>query len=200
MSLRAARSARSVAALLALTLLILPSTSVLGATPGAGSMPSSAASGGEHVYDSAAASTTTLHNWHTDAGSGERASTDRSRSSTSLSAPRYAPKAGRGADEAFHYTSREAIQSIEKNGLRRGSYAAPRGDLSPLQAQIDLALPPNRGLRDSVVRVDLAGFRKSGYEVPDFSQVGRKFNMPGGGQEVQFPYSVPPDFLKVVPR
>lgn len=146
-------------------------------------------------YDSSSAATTPTPNTRVDAIRGERRSGSGSRSSTSLKSPGHATK---GAGEAFHYTARQAVQSIEKEGLRRGSYAARKGDLSPLQAQIDLALPPNRGLRDAVVRVDLAGLRKAGYEVPDFRQVGRKFNMPGGGQEVQFPYSVPPRFLRVM--
>ncbi len=62
----------------------------------------------------------------------------------------------------------------------------------------DLALPPNRGLRDAVVRVDLAGLRGAGYEVPMFSQVGRRFNMPRGGYEAQFDYAIPRRFLNVV--
>jgi hypothetical protein len=70
---------------------------------------------------------------------------------------------------------------------------------SPLQAQIDLALPPNRGLPSVVVRVDLAGLRKAGYDIPEVGQVGRSFGMPGGGYEMQFPYSIPPQFLKVIP-
>jgi len=115
---------------------------------------------------------------------------------------REATQAGaRGADEApdaYHYTARRFTESIETEGLRPGSYVTNRGDLSPLQAQIDLALPPNRGLRDAVLRVDLDGLRKAGYEVPDFRQVGRSFNMPGGGQEIQFPYDIPPKFVKVV--
>lgn len=49
-----------------------------------------------HVDDPAPASTTTLHNPRTDAGSGERASAERSRSSTSSFAPVVAPKAGGG--------------------------------------------------------------------------------------------------------
>lgn len=106
--------------------------------------------------------------------------------------------AARGGSEAFHYTSREALESIQREGLRKGSYATSKGDLSPLQAQIDLALPPNRGLRDAVIRVDLAGLRNAGYQVPEFSQVGRKFNMPGGGYEVQFDHPVPSQFLQVV--
>jgi hypothetical protein len=72
------------------------------------------------------------------------------------------------------------------------------GDLSPLQAQIDLALAPNRGLPDGLIRVDLAGLRAAGYDLPEFTQVGRSFNMPCGGTELQFPYAVPSQFLQVV--
>jgi len=103
-------------------------------------------------------------------------------------------------DEAFHYSRRTVVSSIEKQGLRPGSYATPAGDLSPLQAQIDLALPPNRGLPDAVLRVDLAGLRKAGYEVPSVTQVRRAFNMPGGGYEMQFPYPIPPEFITVIRR
>jgi hypothetical protein len=38
------------------------------------------------------------------------------------------------ADVAYHYTFREAVTSIERHGLRPGSYATPNGSLSPLQA------------------------------------------------------------------
>jgi hypothetical protein len=34
-----------------------------------------------------------------------------------------------GADVAYHYTFREAAASIERNGLRPGSYATPNGTL-----------------------------------------------------------------------
>ena len=101
-------------------------------------------------------------------------------------------------DEAFHYTFGRALASVEKQGLRSGSYATPNGTLSPLQAQIDLALPPNRGLPDALVRIDLAGLRKAGYEIPQVRQVGRSFGMPGGGYEIQFPYSIPSQFIKVI--
>jgi hypothetical protein len=102
------------------------------------------------------------------------------------------------ANEAFHYTFSRAIASIEKQGLRAGSYATPNGKLSPLQSQIDLALPPNRGLRDALVRIDLAGLKQAGYEIPEVTLVGRKFGMPGGGFEMQFPYTVPPQFVTVI--
>jgi hypothetical protein len=100
--------------------------------------------------------------------------------------------------EAFHFTRAQNLGSIMENGLRAGSYATPNGELSPLQAQIDLALPPNRGLPSAMLRVDVAGLRSAGYDIPEVSQVGRSFNMPGGGSEMQFPYPIPPEFLKVV--
>jgi hypothetical protein len=72
--------------------------------------------------------------------------------------------------------------------------------LTPLQAQIDLALPPNYGLRDALIRIDLEGLRSAGYEIPEVTQVGRSFNMPGGGYEMKFSYAIPPEFLKVIRR
>jgi hypothetical protein len=101
-------------------------------------------------------------------------------------------------DEAFHFTRAQNLSSITENGLRAGSYATPNGELSPLQAQIDLALPPNRGLPSAMVRINVAGLRSAGYDIPEVTQVGRSFNMPGGGWEMQFPYPTPPEFLKVV--
>ncbi len=105
---------------------------------------------------------------------------------------------GAGLSEAFHYTGSQNVASIEANGLRADAYATTTGELSPLQAQIDLALPPNRGLPGGLIRIDLAGLRAAGYEIPEVGQVGRSFNMPGGGYELQFPYSIPSEFLKVI--
>jgi hypothetical protein len=53
-------------------------------------------------------------------------------------------------------------------------------------------------LPDALIRVDLAGLRRAGYEIPSINQVGRSFGMPGGGFEMRFPYWIPPQFLKVV--
>jgi len=102
------------------------------------------------------------------------------------------------ADEAFHYTSSKAVSSIESQGLRPGTYATPNGTLSPLQAQIDLALRPNRGVPDALVRIDLDGMRQAGYSIPEATQVARNFGMPGGDFEMLFTYSIPPEFLTVV--
>lgn len=108
--------------------------------------------------------------------------------------------AAKAGDEAFHYTRSELAALIEKEGLRPGSYLTKSGKLSTLQAQLDLALPPNRGLADAVIRVDLAGLRKAGYKVGEFTTVGRKYNMPGGGTELRFSRAIPPRFLTVVRR
>ena len=61
-----------------------------------------------------------------------------------------------------------------------------------------LVLPPNRGLPGSLIRIDLDGLRAAGYDIPNVSQVGRSFNMPGGGLEMEFPYSIPSEFIKVI--
>jgi hypothetical protein len=79
---------------------------------------------------------------------------------------------------AYHYTVGSSVSSILANGLYPGTYATPNGNLSPLQAQIDLALSPN-GLRDAVISVDLEGLRSAGYEIPEVTQVYRDYNMPG---------------------
>lgn len=56
----------------------------------------------------------------------------------------------------------------------------------------------NRGLRDAVLGVDLAGLRQAGYQIPEITQVGRSFGMPGGGYEMYFPYSILPEFITVI--
>jgi hypothetical protein len=108
--------------------------------------------------------------------------------------------------QASSYTFERYAASIEKDGLKKGSWATPAGDLSPLQAQIELALPPNRGLPDLVVRINLAGLREAGYKIPAVTRVsnvvrdayGRVHSMPGGGWEMKFPYPIPPEFLTIV--
>jgi hypothetical protein len=108
--------------------------------------------------------------------------------------------------EAFHYTSSRYTESIKQEGLIPGSYLTPNGELSPLQAQIELALPPTRDLPDAALSVDLAGMRKAGFEIPPVTRVsnvvrasdGRVYTMPGGGYEMHFPYAIPARFIKVV--
>jgi hypothetical protein len=99
---------------------------------------------------------------------------------------------------SFHYTFGARTPLIESKGLREGTYVTPTGNLSPLQAHIDLALPPNRGLPDALIRVDLAGLRGDGYEIPAITRVGRSYGMPGGGYEMRFPYEIPARYIKVI--
>ena len=99
---------------------------------------------------------------------------------------------------SFHYTFGKAAPSIANEGLKAGSYVTPTGNLSPLQAHIDLALPPNRGLPDALLRVDLEGLRRDGYDIPAITRVGRSYGMPGGDYEMKVPYRIPPQYIKVI--
>ena len=38
--------------------------------------------------------------------------------------------------------------------------------------------------------------QKMGIEVPEAGQIGRTFNMPGGGTEVVFPHALPPEVIR----
>ncbi len=102
----------------------------------------------------------------------------------------------------YHYTSSEYASSIVENGLRPGAsgkvFTTPDGSMSGSQAQIDLALPPNRGLPDALLEVDTKTLQSADIEIPTPSQVGRDFNMPGGGQEVVFDSLIPPEAIRRV--
>ena len=62
----------------------------------------------------------------------------------------------------------------------------------------EIGFGDDRGLPDAMLRIDLNGLRGAGYDVSEFSQAERKFNMPGGRAEMQFPYAIPPEFISVV--
>jgi hypothetical protein len=109
-----------------------------------------------------------------------------------------ARRAGDDLARAFHHTFDDVVESIQRTGLRPGSYATPTDSLSPLQAHIELALDPTRGARNAVLEIDVQGLRSAGYEIPSVSRVSGQFGMAGGGYEMQFPYAVPPEFLRVV--
>jgi len=76
-----------------------------------------------------------------------------------------------------------------------GVFTTPSGNLTPLQAQIDLALKPNRGLPDATFRIDLKKVREMGIDVSKPRQVSRAFNQPGGGTEIIIDGNVPPSTL-----
>jgi hypothetical protein len=110
--------------------------------------------------------------------------------------------------EAFHYTSSMWANAIKRDGLRPRTYATPSGNLGSLQAKLELALPPTRTAPDIKIRIDLDGLKKAGFEIPLTKRVsstvtdpktGRVYQMPGGGTEMQFPFSIPSEFLEVLP-
>ena len=100
---------------------------------------------------------------------------------------------------AYHHTATEYVDSILSSGLRKGSYATPTANLSPLQAKIELALPGNTP-RNAVLEIDLDGLRRAGYDIPEVTRVRADFGLPGGGYEMNFPYEIPAEFLRIVNR
>lgn len=91
--------------------------------------------------------------------------------------------------EAFHHTDAKVVDPMLKNGLWKDTYATPTGGLSPLQAQVELALSPEKAMPNAVLRIDVAGMRADGYEIPEVTRVsnvvtgasGRVYTVPGGG-------------------
>jgi len=67
-----------------------------------------------------------------------------------------------------------------------------------MQAQIDLALAHNYGLRDVRIRIDLDGLRRDGYKIPPITPIGRHYGMRGGGYEMQFPYRIRRKYITVI--
>ncbi len=104
-------------------------------------------------------------------------------------------------EKLYHYTSADP-ESILRNGLRPGVsgkvFTTPAGDLSPLQAQIDLALPPNRGLPQHLLEIDVQTLREMGIKIPQGQRIARMYNMPGGGIQVVFPRKIPAAALRLV--
>ena len=108
--------------------------------------------------------------------------------------------------KAFHYTETDLINAIIEEVLLEGSYGTPNGDLSPLQASIELALPPNRNSPKAKLKIDLDAMRKNKFQIPKptrFSNTvtvrnGRIYTRPGGGYEMKFDYPIPPKYITVV--
>jgi hypothetical protein len=98
------------------------------------------------------------------------------------------------------FPSSKYADSIVENGLRPGAsgkvFTTPDGSKSGLQAQIDLALPPNRGVPDALLEIDTTTLSQMGVKIPSATPVYRDFNMPGGGQEVIFDSLIPPEAIR----
>jgi RHS repeat-associated protein len=116
--------------------------------------------------------------------------------------PGAAKSGGLSGESAYHYAFSEDRPSLEAAGLLRGEtsgmvYATPNGTLSPVQAQIELALSPS-GVRDALWRIDLELLAKNGYWIPPVTRVtGGNFGA-GGGWEMAFPYDIPARYLTPV--
>ncbi|MCK4563219.1 MAG: hypothetical protein KAU94_00935 [Verrucomicrobia bacterium] len=101
----------------------------------------------------------------------------------------------------YHYTGANPNKIAAEGLIPGGSgkvFTTPSGKLSPLQAQLDLALPPNRGLPNHLLEIDIPTLQGMGMKVPQGGPVGRMFNMPGGGTEIVFPHAIPAEAIKVV--
>ena len=78
-------------------------------------------------------------------------------------------------------------------------WTTPNGSLTPIQAQIELALPPNRGLPGAVLEIDAAALQRAGI-IPSLgpARVLPTSNAPGGGLEVIFEERIPEEFIRVI--
>jgi len=103
----------------------------------------------------------------------------------------------------YHYTGEGNVSGILEGGLRPGVsgqvFTTPNGGLTPLQAQIELALRPNRGLPGSVLEIDAAALQRAGIQ-PTLGpvRVQPTGTAPGGGVEVIFGERIPPEFIRQV--
>ena len=52
----------------------------------------------------------------------------------------------------------------------------------------------------AVIRIDLKRLREAGYQIPKPKRVRGRFDMPGGGWKIEFPYDIPADFIEVLER
>jgi RHS repeat-associated protein len=109
--------------------------------------------------------------------------------------------AARGGGKLYHYTGANPAKIME-SGLLPGAsgkvFTTPNGTLSPLQAQLDLALPPNRGLPRHLLEIDMDTLTSMGINVPKGQSITRMFNLPGGGIEVVFTQIIPRNALKII--
>jgi len=107
----------------------------------------------------------------------------------------------------YHYTNDAAARNILEKGFQTKYtsdgflYFTPKGNLSPLQAQIELALPANRPLPGALLRIDVAAMREAGI-TPAIGPRRVQGNLPklgvGGGTELLFDQNIPAQFIQRV--
>lgn len=99
----------------------------------------------------------------------------------------------------YHYTSEVAADNISRVGLKTKYsndgfiYLTDKANLKPLQAQIELALPANRALPNSIIRVDTRGLNPSAIRRVQGNLSGLG---PGGGIEFLFDFNIPATAIK----
>jgi RHS repeat-associated protein len=110
-----------------------------------------------------------------------------------------ARQAEKGAQYLYHYTSEAAAKSIAESGLKVGkdgfSYLTNNGSLSPLQAQIELALSANRALPTSILKINVTGLnptliRNVTGNLPGYGA--------GGGIEFLFDKTIPKNLIQII--
>jgi hypothetical protein len=103
----------------------------------------------------------------------------------------------------YHYTGEGNAASILENGLGAGgrrTFATPAGNLSPVQAQIELALPANRGYPGALFEIDTARLQQLGINPAVGPQrIMSTPNAGGGGIEYIFNQPIPPSAIRQVP-
>ena len=101
----------------------------------------------------------------------------------------------------YHYTSEVAAKNISKVGLLTEYstdgyiYLTNKAKLFPLQAQIELALPANRALPTSILRIDASGLSPSIIRRVQGNLSGMGA---GGGTEFLFNQNIPANLIKIV--
>ncbi len=103
----------------------------------------------------------------------------------------------------YHYTGAGNAESILQNGLGAGgrrTFATPAGNLSPVQAQIELALPANRGYPGALFEINTARLQQLGINPAVGPQrIMSTPNAGGGGIEFIFNQPIPPSAIRQVP-
>lgn len=112
--------------------------------------------------------------------------------------------AANNTGKLYHYTGEANVGGILTEGLVPGRvsgkvWTTPNGTLTPLQAQIELALPANRGLPGAMLEIDAAALQRAGIQ-PSLGpiRVQPTPNAPGGGVETIFNQAIPPEFIRRV--
>jgi hypothetical protein len=123
--------------------------------------------------------------------------------------PEYAESlAARGAEtlppKLYHYTGQGNAANILERGLQPGKisgkvFTTPTGTYTPIEAQMYLGLPPNRGLPGALFEIDTATLRSMGIN-PSAGpmRVLPTPNAMGYGTEIIFDQAIPPTALRQI--